>query len=88
MDLETHTILANQLTQLYVQLHDLQWEHRRDLSKMGAAIEHLLSDLSKESVNCHRTRKLTKRYQDLNIQIQEALDNFEKHLLLAKLLKS
>ena len=67
------------------------WTHirnnraRQDLQIMLNAAERLLTELSKEAVTCRRQRRATRRYEEIHQQAEQALRNFEQHLLMAKL---
>ena len=61
------------------------WAAKRDLRRMLGVVDSIMTELSKESVNCRRSQKETRRYQELHQQALAALNNFEQHLLLARL---
>ena len=77
-------------------LHDrLEAAHRaylgtqfgvRDLWTMHRAIYEKLREADREWVNCRRRGVGSTRYDQLLTQAEEALKNFEGHLLLAKLM--
>lgn len=57
----------------------------RDLRRMLDVAERHLTELSKEAVTCRRQRRATRRYEEIHQQVEQALRNFEQHLLMAKL---
>jgi hypothetical protein len=57
----------------------------RDLRRMLDVAERHLTELSKEAVTCRRQRRTTRRYEEIHQQAEQALRNFEQHLLMAKL---
>ena len=57
----------------------------RDLRRMLDVAERHLTELSKEAVTCRRQRRATRRYEEIHQQAEQALRNFEQHLLMAKL---
>jgi hypothetical protein len=67
------------------------WTHirnnraRHDLQIMLNAAERELTELSKEAVNCRRHQRVTRQYEEIYRRVDQAFDNFEKHLLIARL---
>lgn len=59
---------------------------QRDLYVMLRPIERALTQLSGEAVQCRRLQRATPRYEQLQQQCVELLDNLEKHLLMARLM--
>lgn len=59
---------------------------RQDLIKMFKTLDLTLTNLNKESVECRRLHKPTARYQLLEQEVQDQLDNLEKFLVFACLL--
>jgi hypothetical protein len=58
---------------------------QRDLQIMLDAADKHLTELSKEAVTCRRLQRATRRYEEIHQQAEQALRNFEQHLLMAKL---
>ena len=58
----------------------------RDLWTMHRAIYEKLREADREWVNCRRRGVGSTRYDQLLAEAEEALKNFEGHLLLAKLM--
>ena len=56
-----------------------------DLRRMLDAAERHITELSKEAVTCRRLQRATRRYEEIHQQAEQALRNFEQHLLMAKL---
>ena len=59
---------------------------QRDLYVMLRPIERVLTQMSGEAVECRRLQRMTAKYEDLEKQCQELMDNLEKHLLMARLM--
>ena len=59
---------------------------QRDLYVMLGPVEKTLTQMSSESVECRRLQRITPKYQKLEEQCMELLDNLEKHLLMARLM--
>jgi hypothetical protein len=57
----------------------------RDLRRMLDAADNHITELSKEAVTCRRLQRATRRYEEIHQQAEQALRNFEQHLLMAKL---
>ena len=55
---------------------------KRDLIKMVRTIDHKMTELDQESVECRRKHKETIRYQELQAQAAELIDNLEKHITI------
>ena len=56
-----------------------------DLRRMLDAADNHITELSKEAVTCRRLQRATRRYEEIHQQAEQALRNFEQHLLMAKL---
>jgi hypothetical protein len=59
----------------------------RDLRQMLASIDKVVTEISKESVECRRTKKTTIKYTELAEQANQMLTNLEQHITFAALLK-
>lgn len=59
----------------------------RDLWTMHRAVYDKLREADREWVNCRRRGIGSPRYNELLAQAEEALKNFEGHILIAKLMK-
>ena len=58
----------------------------RDLRKMLAGIDKIVTEMSKESVECRRLKKNTTKFNELVIQANQLLDSLEQHITFAALL--
>jgi predicted nucleic acid-binding Zn-ribbon protein len=58
----------------------------RDLRKMLANVDKVITEISKESVECRRNKKDTPKYKDLIQQANELLTNLEQHITFAALI--
>jgi len=58
----------------------------RDLQKMVRNIDSMVTEISRESVECRRLNKETARYKDLIDSAVLLLDNLEQYITLALLL--
>jgi hypothetical protein len=58
----------------------------RDLRKMLASIDRVVTEMSKESVECRRTKKETPKFAELKAQANMLLDNLEQHITFAALI--
>ena len=59
---------------------------KRDLIKMVRGVDHKMTELDQELVECRRKHKETIRYQELKQQAAELVDNLEKHITFAALI--
>jgi hypothetical protein len=59
---------------------------RRDLKKMLVHVDQLLTEISKESVNCRRAKCSTLHYKELVVLCEDQLDVVEKYMLLSRLI--
>lgn len=59
---------------------------RRDLIKMLRGVDHKMTQMDQELVECRRIHKETPRYQELRQQATELIDNLEKHITFAALI--
>ena len=60
---------------------------RADCKRMSQVVRHFLQLADQERVNCRRKRCVTTKFEQLMTQAQEALNNFESHVIFASLLK-
>ena len=58
----------------------------RDLRKMLASIDKVVTEISKESVECRRTKKETPKFAELTAQANMLLDNLDQHITFAALI--
>ena len=58
----------------------------RDLRKMLAGIDRIVTEMSKESVECRRVRKDTSKFTELKQKAAEMLDVLDQHITFAALL--
>jgi predicted nucleic acid-binding Zn-ribbon protein len=58
----------------------------RDLRKMLAGIDKVITALSQESVECRRLKKDTSKFIELKKEINQLLDNLEQHITFAALI--
>lgn len=71
---------------LVAQMHSAPQASRKDLAKMLGAVTGLVQKLANEEVLLRQTRKTSSlRQQELLVQIEDALDNYEKWLMWAHL---
>ena len=59
---------------------------KRDLIKMVRAIDHKMTEVDQERVECRRTHRETPRYRELREQAVELIDNLEKYITFAALI--
>jgi len=58
----------------------------RDLRRMLGAVDHSITAMSQESVECRRLKKSTIRYRELTEETNKLLDNLEQHVTFAALI--
>jgi len=58
----------------------------RDLRKMLAAVDKVITALSQESVECRRLKRETSKFIELKKQVNGLLDNLEQHITFAALI--
>jgi len=58
----------------------------RDLRKMLAGIDTTLTEMSREDVECRRSKKTTIRYRELETQAHALLTNLEQMVTFAALI--
>jgi hypothetical protein len=58
----------------------------RDLRKMLAGIDKIVTEMSKESVECRRIKKDTPKFTELKAQANEMLDVLDQHITFAALI--
>ena len=59
----------------------------RDLRQMLSSVDKVVTEISKESVECRRMKKTTIKYTELTEQVNQMLANLEQHVTFAALLK-
>jgi len=58
----------------------------RDLCKMLAGVDRVITALSQESVECRRIKRDTSKFVELKKQANQLLDNLEQHITFAALI--
>lgn len=58
----------------------------RDLRKMLAGIDKIVTELSRESVECRRIKKETSKFVELKREANERLDVLDQHITFAALI--
>ena len=58
----------------------------RDLRKMLANVDRVVTAMSRESVECRQRKRTTVRYQELEQQARELLVVLEQHITFANLI--
>ena len=58
----------------------------RDLRKMLASVDRVITALSQESVECRRLKRETSKFIELKKQVNQLLDNLEQHITFAALI--
>jgi predicted nucleic acid-binding Zn-ribbon protein len=58
----------------------------RDLRKMLAGVDRVITALSQESVECRRLKRDTSKFVELKKQVNQLLDNLEQHITFAALI--
>ena len=58
----------------------------RDLRKMLVPIDALVTEMSREDVNCRQLKKTTLKYRELEAQARDLLSNLEQMVTFAALL--
>jgi 5-methylcytosine-specific restriction endonuclease McrBC regulatory subunit McrC len=59
----------------------------RDLRQMLSSVDKVVTEISKESVECRRMKKTTNKYTELTEQADMLLTNLEQHITFAALIK-
>lgn len=76
------------IDQSYQQIADItNGQARRDLLVMWHGAQKSFAKLDAESVECRRLHRTTARYTELEQQCEERLNNLEKHITFAGLLR-
>jgi hypothetical protein len=58
----------------------------RDLRRMVEPIDAVITEMSKEDVECRQRKKVTLRYRELEAQARELLSNLEQMVTFAALI--
>lgn len=58
----------------------------RDLRKMLASIDKVVTEISRESVECRRNKRETPKFTELTAQANMLLDNLDQHITFAALI--
>ena len=58
----------------------------RDLRKMLSNIDRVITEMSKESVECRRIKKDTNKFTELKQKANDLLDVLEQHITFAALI--
>jgi len=60
---------------------------RRDMQKMFRNLETVQTEISRESIECRRRQRTTVKYQELLAQCHQLLEEYERTLTFAILLR-
>ena len=58
----------------------------RDLRKMLDTVDRVITEISKESVECRRNKRETSKYVELKEKANNLLNNLEQHVTFASLI--
>ena len=58
----------------------------RDLRKMLASVDNIVTEMSKEDVTCRQLKRTTIKYRELEAQADDSLSNLEQMVTFAALL--
>ena len=58
----------------------------RDLRKMLAGVDKVITAMSQESVECRRLKKETSKFKELREEVILLLDNLDQHITFAALI--
>ena len=86
MNLENWQEFSDRLDQAHSQALKLQFGVK-ELWTMYRNVQTLLRLASIEMVECRRRKKTTGKYVEIMQQAEQALKNFENHVILATLMK-
>lgn len=87
MNLQDWDETQARLDKCLTQLANLPDRTRLDCKRMARTVQELMRLADQERVICRRRRTVTPRYTTLMQQAQEALTNFEGHVIFAALMK-
>lgn len=87
MNLEYWDELSARCDRAYAQIPKLPPYATQDCRKMGKAVLELLTKADTEKINCRRLHRVTVKFEELMNQAEQALHNFEAHVVFAQLLK-
>ena len=85
MDLGDWQLLHDRLDRAHKNTLDMTFGIK-DLWRMHRAVYERLREADREWVNCRRRGQGSPRFDQLLAQAEEAMKNFEGHILLAKLM--
>jgi hypothetical protein len=85
MDLEDWQLLQDRLDRAHKNTLGMTFGIK-DLWRMHRAVYERLREADREWVNCRRRGQGSPRFDQLLAQAEEAMKNFEGHILLAKLM--
>lgn len=86
MNLENWQEFSDRLDQAHSQALKLKFGVK-ELWTMYRNVQSQLKLASMEMVECRRRKKVTEKYTEIMQQAEEALKNFEAHVILATLMK-
>lgn len=86
MNLEDWHRLHDRLDQAHKNILNLDFG-LKDLWRMHRAVYENLREANREWVDCRRSGRGSPRFDELLARAEEALKNFEGHVIIAKLMK-
>jgi hypothetical protein len=63
-------------------LNNNNYDKWLEMKKLSTNIELLLTEISKEMINCRRKRNFTLKYHELIAEVESAVTNFEHYILV------
>lgn len=79
--------LENRVNELFFKIIACKPQHQRDLRRMWRVSKDIITEISKEDVQCRRLGKDTPKKLELQQKLEESVNTLEQYLMFATLLE-
>ena len=85
MDTQEYNYIASKirLDTLHHRIYDIQWAQRKDLLVMHLNAKKKWAKVVDELTVCNQIGKLTPKFEKLQMELEEILNNIDHHITLA-----
>ena len=83
---EVHTQHKETVDQCFAQLQSMDIVAKSKMFKFYRNVSSTWTELDKEFVNCRRSRRVTPKYTDLELKLNDCIRTFEQYSIMATLM--
>ena len=83
---DTHAQNHEKVKQCFVQLQSMDMVAKSKMFKFYKNVSKKWEEMDKEFVNCRRSRRVTPKYTDLELELNDCIRTFEQYSIIATLM--